>query len=210
MLKKFPDKRDACGTFSKKEPARGVKASYGGIVSHAHSKFENRAALSQGVRVISANASRKVVKSVAFFEAAKGIIVLLAGFGFLSLLHRDLHALAIALVGRLHLDATHRFPSKFIEIATHTTDSRLWFIASLSFLYALFRFVEAYGLWFSRTWAEWLALVSGAAYLPIEIFELLRRVTWTRALALVANLIVVVAIAMVVWRNRRVAKNPVQ
>jgi uncharacterized membrane protein (DUF2068 family) len=155
--------------------------------------------------VLSSNASRRVVKSVALFEATKGVIVLLAGFGLLSLLHHDLRALAIALVGRLHMDASHHYPSVFIEAASRTTDARLWSIATIGFVYAIFRFVEAYGLWFCRTWAEWLALVSGGIYLPLEVYEIIQRITWMRVSALIANLVVVVAIALVLWHNRRTA-----
>ncbi|MFT3867002.1 MAG: DUF2127 domain-containing protein [Nibricoccus sp.] len=158
--------------------------------------------------MISSNASRKVLKSVALFEAAKGLIVLLAGFGLLSLLHHDLRALALALVGRLHLDPTRHYASVFIEAASNTTDARLWFIATIGFVYALFRFVEAYGLWFGRTWAEWLAVISGGIYLPLEVYELFRRVTWMRITALVANLVVVGAIALVLWRKKRVKDTP--
>lgn len=154
--------------------------------------------------MISSGASRKVVRSVALFEATKGAIVLLAGFGLLSLLHHDLRSLALALVGRLHLDPTHHLPSVFIEAASHVTDARLWFMAAIGFVYAGFRFVEAYGLWFVRTWAEWMALISGAVYLPLEIYELLRHATWIRATALVANLVVVVLIAVVLWRNHKI------
>ncbi|PTY02686.1 DUF2127 domain-containing protein [Opitutaceae bacterium EW11] len=147
-----------------------------------------------------------MVRSVAVFEASKGVIVLLAGFGFLSLLHHDVRALALALVGRLHLDPTHRLPSVFIEAASNLNDARLWFMALIGFVYALFRFIEAYGLWFTRAWAEWLALISGGVYVPLELYELVRRVTWVRTTALLANLIVVVIIAIVLVRNRRERK----
>ena len=152
------------------------------------------------------NASNKVLKSVALFEATKGVIVLLAGFGLLSLLRHDLRALAVDLVGRLHLDPTRRFASSFIDAASRTTDARLWFFALIGFVYTVFRFVEAYGLWFCRTWAEWLAVVSGGMYLPLEAYELYQRVTWMRVSALVANLVVVMAIALILWRNKRAAK----
>ncbi|MDB6169164.1 MAG: uncharacterized protein JWM88_2028 [Verrucomicrobia bacterium] len=153
--------------------------------------------------MISLSASRTLVKSVAVFEAVKGGIVLLAGFGVLSLLGRDLRALAMSLVGWLHLDPSRRFTSVFIEAASNTTDARLWFIAGFGFVYATFRFTEAYGLWKARAWAEWLALVSGGIYLPVEVYELLRRVTWIRMTALIANLAVVILMAVVLWQNRR-------
>ena len=58
-------------------------------------------------------------------------------------------------------------------------------------LYALVRFIEAYGLWRARLWAEWLAAASGAIYVPFELYELSRGVSWIKLAALAANLAVV-------------------
>jgi uncharacterized membrane protein (DUF2068 family) len=151
--------------------------------------------------MISARASKTVVRSVAIFEATKGAVVLLAGFGVLSLLHRDIRVAAAALVGRLHLNPTHRFEHSFIEAASGVTDTGLWLIASLGFLYALFRFLEAYGLWSGRRWAEWLAVVSGGLYVPLEIYELIQRYTWVRVSAVIVNLVVVGMMTVVLVRD---------
>ena len=151
--------------------------------------------------MISAKASKTLVRSVAIFEAAKGAVVLLAGFGVLSFLHRDIRVAAAALVGRLHLNPAHMFESSFIEASARVTDTGLWMIASAGFLYALFRFLEAYGLWTSRRWAEWLAVVSGGLYVPLEIYELIQRHTWVRASALFVNLIVVGVMTVVLVRD---------
>ena len=51
--------------------------------------------------------------------------------------------------------------------------------------------MEAYGLWKARVWAEWVALISGAVYLPFEIYELFRRITIVRASVLIVNLAIV-------------------
>ncbi len=151
--------------------------------------------------MISAKASKTVIRTVAVFEAAKGAVVLLAGFGVLSLLHRDIRVAAAALVGRLHLNPAHEFESSFIEAASRVTDTGLWVIASAGFLYALFRFLEAFGLWFGRRWAEWLAVVSGGLYVPLEIYELIQRHTWVRVSALIVNLAVVCMMTAVLVRD---------
>lgn len=147
-----------------------------------------------------------MIKTVAVFEAVKGGLVLLAGFGLLSLLHRDLRALAVNLVDWLHIDPAKHYASSFIEAAAQITDTRLWFIAGFGCVYAAFRFTEAYGLWKARTWAEWLAVVSGGIYLPVEIYELARRFTWIRITALTANLAVVVLMIFVLVQNRKRAE----
>lgn len=144
-----------------------------------------------------------MVKTVAIFEAIKGGLVLLAGFGLLSLLHRDLRALATNFVDWLHLDPTKHYAMAFIDAAAALTDKRLWFIASFGCLYAAFRFTEAYGLWKARTWAEWLAVVSGMIYLPVEAFELWQKFTWIRVTALTVNLAVVLLMVIVLLQNRQ-------
>src|SRR5690348_15547066 len=75
-------------------------------------------------------------------------------------------------------------------------DSHLLALAGLAALYSLVRFIEAYGLWFERRWAEWLAALSGGIYIPLEIYELIIRATWLKFAALVINLVVV---AYMVW-----------
>lgn len=145
----------------------------------------------------------KSIKAVAVFEMAKGVLLLLAGFGALAFLHRDVRAIAIELVGRFHLSPDHRYASIFIRAASNVTDAKLWFWAGFAGAYAIFRFVEGYGLWHERPWAEWLALVSGGIYLPLEIYEMISRRTWVSIVVFVANLAVVGLMALVLIRRRR-------
>jgi uncharacterized membrane protein (DUF2068 family) len=127
------------------------------------------------------------VRAVALFEALKGTLVLVAGFGLLSLVHRDLQDLAERLVQHSHLNPASHYPRVFIEAASRMSDSRLRTLAVLAFVYSVVRFVEAYGLWHMRAWAEWFAIISGCVYLPIELYELFDRPTHLRGLVLFAN-----------------------
>lgn len=133
----------------------------------------------------------KTVRTVALLEAAKGILVILTGFGALSLIHHDVQQFAERLVGHLHLNPAKHFPQIFIEAAAHLTDARLWTLAGFAAAYGLVRLVEAYGLWHGRRWAEWFATVSGAIYVPFEFYELLHKVSWLSLAVLVVNLLVV-------------------
>ena len=139
---------------------------------------------------------------VALFESAKGAIVMFVGFGLLSLIHQDVELVAERITQQLHLNPASHYPHVFIDAASKLTDARLWLFAGLAFFYAVFRFVEAYGLWRLRPWAEWLALVSGAAYVPLEIYELFKQVTWPRIFLLSANLLVVAYLALVLYQQR--------
>jgi uncharacterized membrane protein (DUF2068 family) len=71
------------------------------------------------------------------------------------------------------------------------SDIRLWKVATVAAIYVTLRFIEAYGLWNVRPWAEWLAFASGAIYIPFEAFDLLRRPSGFRLLVIVLNLLIV-------------------
>jgi uncharacterized membrane protein (DUF2068 family) len=131
------------------------------------------------------------VRAVALFEAVKGALVLAAGFGLLSLVHRDLEDLAERLVRHSHLDPASHYPRVFVEAAARMNDTRLRTLAALAFAYSVVRFVEAYGLWHMRAWAEWFAILSGCVYLPVELYELIERPTHLRGLVLFFNSVIV-------------------
>ncbi len=85
-------------------------------------------------------------------------------------------------------------------------DTRLWSLAGLALLYSTIRFVEAYGLWRQKTWAEWLALAGGCIYLPFEVYEIYAKVTVVRVSALVFNLLIVMLMTGVLVQKRRNSK----
>ena len=53
--------------------------------------------------------------------------------------------------------------------------------------YAMVRFIEAYGQWQRRVWAEWFALLSTSLYLPLELYEVVERATTSAAVVLLLN-----------------------
>ena len=131
------------------------------------------------------------LRTVALIEAAKGALVLSVGFGLLSFVHRDIQQFAERLIFHAHLNPAARYPRIFIDVASQLTDTRLLLIAAGATAYALIRFIEAYGLWYARRWAEWFAALSGAVYIPFELFELFERINWLSLGALMLNATIV-------------------
>jgi len=144
------------------------------------------------------------LKAVAMFEAAKGLVVLVAGLGLAALVHKDVQAVAERLVRHAHLNPASRYPRIFLQAAARLDDRRLVALALLAAAYATIRLLEAYGLWRGRAWAEWLGALSGGIYVPIEVFHLIRHATLTRAFVLLGNLCVVLFLSRELWlRHRR-------
>ncbi len=143
------------------------------------------------------------LRLVALLEAAKGGVVILAGLGFLALLHRDVQSVAEEIVRHLHFNPASHYPRIFLDAAARVTDARLWIMALAAAVYATVRLVEAYGLWREQVWAEWFGILSGSIYLPVEIYELAMRVTVVKLVILAVNLGVVGWLARERWRGRR-------
>jgi uncharacterized membrane protein (DUF2068 family) len=131
------------------------------------------------------------LRAVALFEAAKGALVLMAGFGLFRLLHRDAEHAADLLSRRLHLNPAKEHAKIFVDLLADLSSGRLWMLAALALAYSSVRFIEASGLWHNRGWAKWFAALSGGIYVPFELYELYLGASWLKLAALVLNLAVV-------------------
>lgn len=147
--------------------------------------------------------TRYGIRTIALYEATKGIIVLAAGTGLLLLVHRDVQALAERLVAHLHLDPANRYPQIFLHLATGATPRRLVLLALGALFYAGARLAESVGLWHERRWAEWLGAVTGAVYVPFELAALVRHPGMEPLVALGINLGVVVYLGARIWGAQR-------
>ena len=147
----------------------------------------------------------RTIRLIAFFEAAKGLFVLLAGLGMLSLVHRNLHNLAVRLVDHSHLNPASRYPQIFIDAASNIQDSRLVLLALGAAAYSTIRLAEAYGLFYEKAWAELLAAGSGAIYIPFELVRFMRHPNLLGAALFLANvgIVTVMVRALLRRRNRR-------
>jgi len=152
----------------------------------------------------------RALRAVALVEFVKGLLVLLAGFGILSLMHRDAWDIAESFLEWLHVSPEAHYAQVFLNLADQVTDSKLWAVAAGAMAYSLLRFIEAYGLWMERAWAEWLALISGTIYLPFEIYEIARRPDAIRITIFLINVAVVLYMAYLRLDARARVRNTLQ
>src|SRR6266446_4999160 len=77
--------------------------------------------------------------AVALFEATKGVLVLLVGFGLLALVHHDAQHVGEDIVERFHLNLAHHHPRILIDALAHLDNSRLRSLAVAALLYSAVR-----------------------------------------------------------------------
>lgn len=65
-------------------------------------------------------------------------------------------------------------------------------VAAATVAYALVESTEAVGLVLRKAWAEWLVIVVTVSFVPLELFELLRRPLPFKLLTLLANILVLI------------------
>ncbi|MCU1299102.1 MAG: hypothetical protein JWO91_3380 [Acidobacteriaceae bacterium] len=147
-------------------------------------------------------AHRKVLRAVASLELAKGLVVLAAAISILSIVHRDTGDIADWCLRVLHISPDHHFAQAFLNWADTLTEQKLLAVAGVATIYAALRFIEAYGLWHARPWAEWIALISGSLYLPFEIYKLMHHANLFHVGVFVINVAVVFYMAFLLATGR--------
>ena len=108
-------------------------------------------------------------------EFIKGLLVLAAALGVAFFV--DANDVAEWFLQLLHISPDRHFAQLLLRAAGRLSDAKVWVVVTVACAYSGLRFVEAYGLWRARAWAEWVALVSGMLYLPFEIRLLVHRVS---------------------------------
>jgi uncharacterized membrane protein (DUF2068 family) len=136
------------------------------------------------------------LRGVALFEACKGLIALAVAVWLISLRHKDLDIVATHLLHFLHrvlhLSPDGHLARSIMRGAQKVNQHNLHIVALLALAYTGIRFTEGVGLWLEKEWAEWFALISGALYMPYEIYELILHATLIKWGILIIN-------ALIVW-----------
>ena len=122
--------------------------------------------------------SKKRAPTLYFIVAIKlikGMALLLLALGVFTLANKDLPDLFDQFLRWVHLDPENRFFSSIGDWLDQVTPHHMRLVASGTFLCGLFLIVLGLGLAFRAKWAIWLAIGESAFFIPIEIFELVRR-----------------------------------
>jgi uncharacterized membrane protein (DUF2068 family) len=131
------------------------------------------------------------LRLIALFKFAKIVLLIAVGLGALRLLDPDTAARAQRWATALATSSDRRLVQQLLAQVVGLSPGRLEVLALGAFLYAGLFTTEGVGLWWGRRWAEYLTVVATASFVPIEIFEILQRVSLPRVGALVTNIAVV-------------------
>ena len=161
-----------------------------------------RPSSSRGTPARNVRGQRHTLRAIALYEGLKGIAALAASIGLVSLLHHDLRHLVSDLIGHFGLDPEKHYPAMLLHYVDVLNRTNIRAVVFLAFAYAAIRIAEAYGLWHDHAWGEWVGAVSGAIYLPVEIWHQFHSVSWSGIFIFIANLAMVIFLVLRLWRRR--------
>ncbi len=143
---------------------------------------------------------------IAIFKLAKGLLLLAVGIGVLSLLHKDVAEIAKHWVEVLHADPDNRYIHRLLVKLGLMDDRKLAEISAGTFFYAAMLLTEGIGLMWQKRWAEYLTVIATASFIPLEVYELIKRFTITRTVVIGINVAIVWYLIALLSRERKPAR----
>jgi uncharacterized membrane protein (DUF2068 family) len=137
------------------------------------------------------------------FKLVKGLLLLAVAFEALHLLHKDLGDVSAAWVAHLHLDVDNRYVDRALGKLLSLDDRKLKAISAGTFFYSALLLTEGIGLLLRRRWAEYFTVIVTGSFIPLELYELSRRINMTRLIIIGINVAVVWYLIVVLRRGAR-------
>ena len=136
-------------------------------------------------------ANGKGLRIIAVFKLVKGLLLVGVGIGALRLLHRDVSELAANWIAQIRVDPDNRLIHALVAKLGVMNDRKLEELSIGSFFYAALLLTEGTGLWLKKRWAEYFTIIVTCSLIPLELYEIAKRVTITRIVVLVVNAVIV-------------------
>lgn len=134
----------------------------------------------------------KGLRIIAVFKLAKALLLVAVGIGAIKLMHKDLSDLANQWIAELRIDPDNRLIHGLLAKLGLMNDHKLQELSIGSFFYAALLLTEGIGLWLKKRWAEYFTIIATCSFIPLELYEIAKRVTVTRIVILLIN-------AAIIW-----------
>ncbi len=152
----------------------------------------------------SSGRSDLVLRLIAIERLARGVLLLVVGAVLAAHTHTNWSARLRDWANDLGLDPSHHVVvSRLINRAAALTPHQLLAIGLAGAGYGGLELIEGVGLWRRRRWAEYLTVIATAAFVPLDVWELVHRPSLLKAGGLVVNLLVVAYLIVMIRRRAR-------
>ena len=144
------------------------------------------------------------VRIIGFFKAIKGLLLFALATGGIRMLHKDLADAVTRWIERFNMDPHSHLLRALIEKVATINSHKLLLYSIGTFIYAGLFLTEGIGLILVKRWAEYFAVIITSSFLPIEIYEAVKRLKPLKIGIIAINIAIVVYLIIKIRRGRAV------
>jgi uncharacterized membrane protein (DUF2068 family) len=143
------------------------------------------------------------LRLIAFFKLIKAVVFFAVGIGVLNLFNQDVGQRLGRLLDHLHVDSDNRYAQELIAQVGRITNTNLKLagLSAIAFFYAALFGTEGTGLFLRKRWAEWFVVIVTGSLLPLEIFEIVHKISAVKIIVTVGNLLILGYLIAVIRRK---------
>ena len=140
---------------------------------------------------------------IAAFKIFKGLALLAVGIGALKLMHKDVATQIERWIELLRVDPHNHYIHWVLEKLSILDARKLKELSVGTFFYSALFLTEGTGLALRKRWAEYFTIVSTSLFIPLEVYELAKRVTLAKGILVLINAGIVAYLVKELRRNTR-------
>ncbi len=145
----------------------------------------------------------RVLLLIAVYKFLHAALFFAIGIGAHHLLHKNIADQIDLFARHLRFNPESRLVIFILRKASFINGRVLERISLVAYCYATVTLIEGIGLYLEKAWGEFLTLAITASFLPWEILEIIRRITWIRVGLLTINILVFVYLLRLVFDSAR-------
>jgi uncharacterized membrane protein (DUF2068 family) len=140
---------------------------------------------------------------IAAFKLFKGVVLFAVGMGAAKLLHKDLAFEVERWADIFRVDPNSHYFRRLLEKFLTLDDRKLRELSVGTFFYSALLLTEGTGLLLRKRWAEYFTIIVTSSFLPLEVYELTKRISAPRIIVLLLNAAIVVYLVVEVRRGSK-------
>lgn len=142
-------------------------------------------------------------KVIGALKVMSGLLFLVVGTGIFRLVNRDVGDTLEHIASVIKLDPENHVIHTAINRVAGIDRAHLRAIGVGTFFYAILHLIEGIGLFMEREWAAYLTVIATGSLIPVEVYEIARKVSAVKIAVLIFNILILIYIIVKLRQERR-------
>jgi uncharacterized membrane protein (DUF2068 family) len=142
-----------------------------------------------------------LLRLIGGFKILKGLALIAAAVSVFHLIHKNIADVILKWAHLLHIAPGYFLVERLVKRAQSVTERQLVVLGVVLLIYAALFLVEGTGLLMLKHWAEWMTVITTSGLIPIEVYEMIHRPSWFKAIAMLVNIVIALYLAEHVRRE---------